>query len=247
MIENHLFQVLDAAGDGPVQRLARRRGARGEGALPARRAHARAARTSCAASTAATARADGVDPQSTVETFAALRLNVDSWRWADVPILVRAGKCLPVKATEIVVELKRPPERLFPMQHAHGNRVRFQIDPDVAIGIEVQARRPDTEDFEVEDVELVAMRETAHQVPPYQRLLTAALEGEHGLFASWATIEEAWRIVDPVLGDVTPVHPYEPGSWGPGAGRRAHRSRAAGTRPAYPGSTISIPQTTQRR
>jgi glucose-6-phosphate 1-dehydrogenase len=158
---------------------------------------------------------NGVDPGSTVETYAAVKLNVDTWRWSDVPILLRAGKCLPVKATEIVVELKRPPERLFPRQHPHGNRMRFQIDPDVAIAIEVQTRRTDSEEFEVEDVELLAMRESAAQVPPYQRLLTAALEGEHDLFASQATIEEAWRIVDPVLGDATPVHPYERGSWGP--------------------------------
>ncbi len=158
---------------------------------------------------------EGVDPGSEVETFAAMRLNVDSWRWSDVPILVRAGKCLPVKATEITVELKRPPERLFPRQHPHGNRMRFQIDPDVAIGIEVQTRRAEADGFEIEDVELLAMRETARHVPPYQRLLTAALEGEFDLFASQATIEEAWRIVDPILGDATPVHVYEPGTWGP--------------------------------
>ena len=158
---------------------------------------------------------DGVDAKSDVETYAAMRLNVDTWRWSDVPIRVRAGKCLPVKATEIVVELKRPPERLFPKQHSHGNRLRFQIDPDVAIGIEVQTRRAEVDGFEVDDVELLAMRAAAHEVPPYQRLLTAALEGEHDLFASQATIEEAWRIVDPILGDATPVHLYDRGSWGP--------------------------------
>ena len=78
--------------------------------------------------------------------------------------------------------------------------MRFQIDPEVVIAIEVQARRADVEEFEVEDIELMAMRQTAHQVPPYQRLLTAALRGEHDLFASQETIEEAWRIVDPILG-----------------------------------------------
>ena len=158
---------------------------------------------------------DGVDPRSTVETFAALRLRADSWRWADVPILIRAGKCLPMRATEIVVELKKPPEKLFPKQHPHGNRVRIQINPEVALGIEVQTRKPGVEEFDVEDVELMAMRESAHEIPPYQRLLSAALRGEHDLFASQATIEEAWRIVDPILGDVTPVHPYERGTWGP--------------------------------
>ena len=158
---------------------------------------------------------DGVDPKSTVETFAAMRLHADSWRWADVPIIIRAGKCLPMKATEICVELKKPPEKLFPKQHGHGNRIRFQINPEVAMGIEVQTRRVGVEEFDVEDIELMAMRETAHEIPPYQRLLSAALRGEHDLFASQETIEEAWRIVDPILADATPIHGYERGSWGP--------------------------------
>lgn len=157
----------------------------------------------------------GVAEDSTVETYAALRLEIDTWRWSGVPVLIRAGKCLPVKATEIVVELKRPPERLFPKQHPHGNRIRFQIDPEFVIAIEVQARDPRSEDFDVEDIELLATRAAAHQIPPYQRLLSAALEGEHDLFAGQEAIEEAWRIVDPILGDVVPVHEYEPGSWGP--------------------------------
>jgi glucose-6-phosphate 1-dehydrogenase len=157
----------------------------------------------------------GVDAASRVETYAAIRLHVDTWRWADVPIVVRAGKCLPVKATEIIVELKRPPEKLFPTQHAHGNRMRFQIEPEVLIGLEVQSRKPGVEQFEVEDIELTAVRQAARDIPPYQRLLSAALRGEHDLFASQETIDEAWRIVDPILGDATPVHQYERGSWGP--------------------------------
>jgi glucose-6-phosphate 1-dehydrogenase len=157
----------------------------------------------------------GVEPDSTTETYAAVRLRVDTWRWADVPIVLRAGKCLPVKATEIILELKKPPEKLFPKQHPHGNRLRFQIDPEVLIAIEVQARRGDVEEFEVEDIELLAMRRTAHQIPPYQRLLTGALQGEHDLFASEQTIEEAWRIVDPVLDRDEPPPVYEPGTWGP--------------------------------
>ena len=183
---------------------------------------------------------EGVDPKSNMETFAAVRMHVDTWRWADVPIVVRAGKCLPVKATEIVIELKRPPEKLFPRQHAHGNRLRFQIDPEVLIAIEVQARRGDTEEFEVEDIELLAMRHAAHQIPPYQRLLTGALEAEHNLFASEQTIEEAWRIVDPILAmDSEPVE-YEPGSWGPAEADRLppnhhwFRPRVKGADTAHP-------------
>ena len=158
---------------------------------------------------------DGVDPASTVETYAAIRLRVDTWRWSDVPIIVRAGKCLPVKATEIIVELKRPPEKLFPTQHPHGNRLRFQIEPEVVIGLEVQSRKPGVEKFAVQDIELTAIRHAARNIPPYQRLLSAALRGEHDLFASQETIEEAWRIVDPILGNATPIHEYERGSWGP--------------------------------
>ena len=214
VIENHLFQVLtllamdpfsghhaDALRDEKARFL---RGVRTLGKRDVVRGQYRGYRET-----------DGVSPRSTVETYAALRLRVDTWRWADVPILVRAGKALPVKATEIVVELKKPPERLFPTQHPHGNRMRFQIDPEIKIALEVQARVPDAEDFEVEDIQLMAMRQTAHSIPPYQRLLTAALHGEKDLFASQETIEEAWRIVDPILDDATPIHPYERGSWGP--------------------------------
>ncbi len=112
---------------------------------------------------------DGVHPSSTVETYAAIRLHVDTWRWSGVPIIVRAGKCLPLKATEIIVELKRPPEKLFPTLHPHGNRLRFQIEPEVVIGLEVQSRKPGLEQLAVEDVELTAMRQAAHNLPPYQR------------------------------------------------------------------------------
>jgi glucose-6-phosphate 1-dehydrogenase len=214
VIENHLFQVLTLLAMDPFPghhedalRKEKARFLRGVRALRPQdviRGQYRGYRQT-----------DGVAPDSKVETYAAMRLRVDTWRWADVPILVRAGKCLPVKATEVVIELKKPPEKLFPQQHPHGNRMRFQIDPDVLMSIEVQARRADTEDFQVEDIELLAMRHAAHQVPPYQRLLTAALEGDHNLFASEQTIEEAWRIVDPILGlDSDPLE-YEPGSWGP--------------------------------
>jgi glucose-6-phosphate 1-dehydrogenase len=214
VIENHLFQVLTLLAMDPFSgrydeavREEKARFLRGVRTLTKRdvvRGQYRGYRDTA-----------GVDPASTVETYAAIRLRVDSWRWSDVPIIVRAGKCLPVRATEIIVELKRPPENLFPTQHPHGNRMRFQIEPEVVIALEVQSRKPGVEHFAAEDIELTAMRQAAHNISPYQRLLSAALRGEHDLFASVETIEEAWRIVDPILGDATPVHEYERGSWGP--------------------------------
>ncbi len=214
VIENHLFQVLTLLAMDPFSghhadalRDEKERFLRGVRTLSKRdvvRGQYRGYRET-----------DGVAPRSTVETYAAMRLRIDTWRWSDVPILLRAGKALPVKATEIVIELKKPPEKLFPVQHPHGNLLRFQIDPEIRMALEVQARRPDTEGFEVEDVQMTAVRQAAHSIPPYQRLLTAALQGKKDLFASQATIEEAWRIVNPILDDATPVHMYERGSWGP--------------------------------
>ncbi len=214
VIENHLFQVLTLLAMDPFS------GHHGDAMRAEKARFLRGVRTLrpqdvVRGQYAGYRATDGVSPRSTVETFAAMRLNVDSWRWSDVPIMIRAGKCLPMKATEICVELKKPPEKLFPKQHAHGNRIRFQINPEVALGIEVQTRRVGVEEFDVEDIELMAMREMVHEIPPYQRLLSAALRGEHDLFASQETIEEAWRIVDPILGDATPVHGYERGTWGP--------------------------------
>jgi glucose-6-phosphate 1-dehydrogenase len=157
----------------------------------------------------------GVNPKSTVETYAAVKLHVDTWRWADVPVVIRAGKCLPVTATEFNIQLKRPPEKLFPVELPYGNRMRFQINPEVVIALELQSRAPSLNEFAVTDIELNAVRTPVHQIPPYERLLSAALQGEHDLFASQATIEESWRIVDPILDDATPVYPYRRGTWGP--------------------------------
>ena len=211
-----------AAGDGPVQRLARRR------ACATRR------RASCAAMRALRAgrrRARPVPrlprdrrrrrPTRTVETYAALRLHVDTWRWADVPILVRAGKCLPVKATEIVVELKRPPETALPdAAPARQPRCASRSTPTSRSGIEVQARRADAEDFEVEDVELLAMRQTAAPGPALPAAADRrAARASTTCSRARTTIEEAWRIVEPILGDATPVHLVRAGQLGPGGGR----------------------------
>ncbi len=214
VIENHLFQVLTLVAMDPFS---------GHGDDAVRDEKARFLRGVRTLKPADLVRGQytgyretkGVNPKSTVETYAAMRLHVDTWRWADVPILIRAGKELPVTATEIVIELKKPPEKLFAKQHPIGNRMRFQLNPQVVISIEMQSRKPTVDSFEVEDIELSAIRQDINTVPPYERLLSAALRGEHDLFATLGTIEEAWRIVDPILDDATPVHQYNPGSWGP--------------------------------
>ncbi len=156
----------------------------------------------------------GVAPDSTVETFVAVRLMIDSWRWAGVPFSIRAGKCLPVTATEIDVVLKRPPLELFPENAALANSFHFRLSPDVFVSLSVMAKVPGQTD-EGEEVELVARDHHADEMAPYERLLSDAMHGDTALFTRQDAVEAAWAVVDPILGDVTPVHMYEPGTWGP--------------------------------
>jgi len=156
----------------------------------------------------------GVASSSTVETFAALRLRIDSWRWQDVPIYIRAGKCLPVTCTEVVVRLRQPPT----MYHGfslEANYCRFRISPDVTIAIGANVVAPET-DTESQTAEMVGTRlPQAGEMDAYERVLGDAMHGDATLFAREDYVEEAWRIVDPVLKAETPVYEYEPGSWGP--------------------------------
>ena len=156
----------------------------------------------------------GVARGSQTETFAAMRLFINSWRWSGVPFVIRAGKCLPVTCTEVVVRLRRPP-RLFQDCSAAANYMRFRISPDVqgAFGLTVM----DADDRMVgQQVELLAHRSPpAEEVDAYERVLTDAMAGDTTLFAREDYVEEAWRIVDPVLRSGTPVFEYAPGSWGP--------------------------------
>jgi glucose-6-phosphate 1-dehydrogenase len=156
----------------------------------------------------------GVDAKSAVETYVALRLRIDTWRWAGVPFLVRAGKCLPVTATEVVVRLKPPPRQTFERETPHGTMLRFKLTPDVLISIGARVKMPG-EGLVGEDAELVVREESGDGMPPYQRLLADAMRGDQSLFARQDDVEAAWRVVDPVLGDKVPVHPYEQGTWGP--------------------------------
>jgi glucose-6-phosphate 1-dehydrogenase len=158
---------------------------------------------------------EGVAPDSQVETFAAMRLFVDSWRWADVPFYIRAGKCLPVTATEVVIVFNRPPRDTFG-EHVIGssNHIRFRLSPDVVIALGMRVKHPG-EGMTGEDVELIAAHQSGSEMAPYERLLSDALRGDQMLFATEETVEAQWRIVDPILGDATPCHEYEPNTWGP--------------------------------
>jgi glucose-6-phosphate 1-dehydrogenase len=153
----------------------------------------------------------GVAPNSTVETFAAVRLHIDSWRWEDVPFFIRAGKCLPVTTTEVLVTLKRPPLRKV----GDTNYFRFRLSPEVIIALGSQVKRPG-EQWRIESTELkVVQNSQGDEMEPYERLLSDAMVGDGMLFAREDAVEAAWAVVQPILGDATPVHEYKPGAWGP--------------------------------
>ncbi|HTR62030.1 MAG TPA: glucose-6-phosphate dehydrogenase [Candidatus Binataceae bacterium] len=157
----------------------------------------------------------GVAAGSTVETFVAVKLMIDTWRWAGVPIYIRAGKVLPVTATEVVVEFRRPPRETFgeivPTTSSH---MRIRVSPDISIALGVRVKLPG-ERMVGNDVELMVQRQAAADEPPYQRLLGDAMRGIGELFAREDLVEAQWRVVQPILGNVTPVYDYEPGTWGP--------------------------------
>jgi glucose-6-phosphate 1-dehydrogenase len=157
----------------------------------------------------------GVAPESQVETFAALRLHIDTWRWADVPFYVRAGKCLPITATEVVVNLKAPPLQIFGTEQGHiPNFFRFRLSPEVVIGVDAAVKKIG-EDMHGEPVELIARHESRIEKSPYERLLSNAIDGDTSLFTRDDSVEAAWQIVDPILGSNLPVLEYAPGTWGP--------------------------------
>jgi glucose-6-phosphate 1-dehydrogenase len=159
----------------------------------------------------------GVNPDSTVETFVAVKLYIDTWRWEGVPIYIRAGagKVLPVTATELVVEFRRPPRETFgEIVPSLSSHVRMRIGPDINIGMGFRGKAPG-ECMVGNDVELILTRHAAADMPPYQRLLGDAMRGIGELFAREDFVEAEWRVVDPFLGNVTPLYLYEPGSWGP--------------------------------
>ncbi len=156
----------------------------------------------------------GVAAGSQRETFAAVRLEIDSWRWAGVPFFIRAGKALPVTCTEVFVRLRRAP-KIFPGCTGVPNHLRFRISPEMTIALGATVMDPDDR-MTGEQIELLASRRPgAEEVDAYERVLGDALAGDRTLFAREDYVEEAWRIVDPVLAADTPVHGYQPGTWGP--------------------------------
>jgi glucose-6-phosphate 1-dehydrogenase len=156
----------------------------------------------------------GVAPNSQTETFAALRLEIDSWRWKGVPFYIRAGKSLPVTCTEIVVRLRRPPS-MYGNQALKQNYFRFRINPDISVAFGLNVMSPTDEGFGQAVEILGSSLPRADEMDAYERVLTDAMAGDATLFARQDYVEEAWRIVDPVLKAGTPVYEYEPGSWGP--------------------------------
>ncbi len=157
----------------------------------------------------------GVAPDSQVETFAALRLVINSWRWHGVPFYIRAGKELPVTCTEVVAQFRRPPA-VYSATTPPPNYLRFRISPDVQIALGVMVMAVG-EEMAGKPVELLAFHHPGKdEMDAYERLLGDAMKGDATLFAREDYVEQAWRIVDPVLRASTPVHEYEPKSWGPG-------------------------------
>ena len=156
----------------------------------------------------------GVAPQSKMETFAALKLEIDSWRWHGVPFYIRAGKCLPVTCVEVLVQLRQPPT-MYQGFALKLNHCRLRISPDIAFAIGTNSISPSADNVS-QFTEMIASRQPhGDEMDAYERLLGDAMAGDATLFAREDYVEEAWRIVDPVLRTETPVYDYEPGTWGP--------------------------------
>jgi glucose-6-phosphate 1-dehydrogenase len=159
----------------------------------------------------------GVAKGSDVETFCALRLFIDSWRWQGVPWYLRSGKCLATTAAEVLVELKPPPQRLFDdsmPESGRANYLRFRLSPDTAVALAARVKRAGKE-FVGDQRELYLLDEQPEEQTPYERLLGDAMAGDGALFTREDAVEAAWAVVDPVLVSHSPVHSYKPGSWGP--------------------------------
>jgi glucose-6-phosphate 1-dehydrogenase len=157
-----------------------------------------------------------VAPDSTTETFAAVELEVDNWRWSGVPFFIRAGKCMPVKSSEVTVVFKRPPRLgIGKGKTPEPNQMTIRIEPEPGARIRLFAKQAGEEAFEPADLQVLFEKVPGEDPEPYERLLGDAIAGVHQLFTRQDAIEETWRVVQPLLDQPGPVHPYERGTWGP--------------------------------
>ncbi len=178
---------------------------------------------------------DGVAPDSTTETFAAVEMEVDNWRWSGVPFFIRAGKYMPVKSSEVTAVFRRPP--LLGIGHGktpEPNKVTFRIEPTPGSRMRMYAKKAGADSFEAADLEVLFERRPGEDPEPYERLLGDAIAGNHQLFTRQDAIEETWRVVQPLLDDPGPVHPYAPGTWGPKEAREIPRGIAQWSEPWMP-------------
>jgi len=159
---------------------------------------------------------EDVASDSTTETYAAVELEIDNWRWSGIPFFIRAGKNMPVKASEVNVVFKRPPRLgIGRGETPQPNQLTVRIEPKPGARIRLFAKKAGEEAFEPADLEVLFEKVPGEDPEPYERLLDDAIAGRSQLFTRQDTIEETWRIVEPLLDDPGPVHPYQPGTWGP--------------------------------
>jgi glucose-6-phosphate 1-dehydrogenase len=176
-----------------------------------------------------------VAADSATETFAAVELEVDNWRWSGVPFFVRAGKCLPVKSSEVSVFFKRPPRLgVGPGKTPEPNQLTIRIEPKAGARIRLYAKQAAEEAFQAADLEVLFEKVPGEDPEPYERLLGDAIAGEHGLFTRQSSIEETWRVVQPLLDQPGPVHPYEQGTWGPEAAKKLMQGTGQWSQPWLP-------------
>jgi glucose-6-phosphate 1-dehydrogenase len=216
VVQNHLLQVLAIAAMEPPSG--------GDDAIPRRRLDVFRAMPSADPANAVRGQyrgyrsIEGVEPDSETETFVALRLEIESWRWAGVPILVRAGKALPVTATEVVVRLERVPQLRwgsYRLETPGNDDIVLRVGRNSGITIGIRAKTPGREISRPVSLDLDFADELGEPPEPYERLLLDALRGDSTLFPRWEVIEETWRIVQPLLDDPPPIEEYERGTWGP--------------------------------
>jgi glucose-6-phosphate 1-dehydrogenase len=213
VIQNHLFQVLSNLAMEPPARLDSE-SVRDEKAKVLKAIRPIAEKDLVRGQFRGYRNENGVAKDSQTETFAALKLEINSWRWKGVPFYIRAGKNLPVTCTEIVGRFRKPPS-LVGANPLKENHLRLRLNPDVTIAMGMMVMTPG-EDLSAETVEMLASRfPRAGGIDAYERVLGGAMEGDSSMFAREDYVEEAWRIVDPVLKAATPIYEYEPNTWGP--------------------------------